>query len=199
MQNQEDHLADGGEIYQPARHHEHLRALLTESMGKVITPELAANLELAARSIPNPYVERLERLQSDMEQEPQVACPIRHHFAPGIYAREINIRQGTAVVGAVHRTRNMISVSKGRLIVASEQGPHEVCAGETFICEPGQKNAVLAMEDSRWTNYHHNPDDETDLTVLAKRFTLASADELLGGPKNAQLLQAGAASTKLEN
>jgi len=199
MQNQEFQLADGGESNQPVRHHEHLRALLTESMGKAITPELAASIELAARSIPNPHIERLERLQSAIESEPQVDCPIRHHFAPGIYAREMNIRQGTAVVGAVHRTRNMISVSKGRLIVASEQGPREVCAGETFICEPGQKNAVLAMEDSRWTNYHHNPDDETDLAVLANRYTLASADELLGGLKNAQFLQAGEASTKLEN
>lgn len=199
MQNQECQQIGGVEIDQPSQHHENLRSLLTESMGKVLTPELAASIELAARSIPNPYVERLERLQSAMEIEPQVDCPIRHHFAPGIYAREINIRQGTAVVGAVHRTRNMISVSKGRLIVASEKGPREVCAGETFICEPGQKNAVLAMEDSRWTNYHHNPDDETDLNVLAKRYTLTSADDLIGGPKNAQLLHAGAASTKLEN
>lgn len=191
------------EIDTPQSAHEagrdRLRQLLGASLGQVLTPELATDIELAASALSEPLLPRVERLQQTMEHLPQVDCPVRHHFAPGIYAREINITAGTVVVGAMHKTQNLIVVSKGRLLVATEEGACEVSAGDTLVCRPGKKNAVLALEDARWTNFHANPDDETDLEVLTQRFTHTTADELMGGPRNAQLLQSGAGCSQLEN
>lgn len=118
---------------------------------------------------------------------PPVDCPVRHYFAPGLYAREMSIPAGTVVTGAVHKTENLIVVSLGRLRIVTDTGTREVVAGETITCPAGMKNAVRAMEDSRWTNFLPNPTNETDADRLAELFTESKASELLGGADNPQL------------
>lgn len=134
-----------------------------------------------------PMRERVEQLQAQLENVPQVDCPIRHYFAPGMYAREITIPAGTVVVGAVHKTENLIIVSMGRLRIVTDEGTREVFAGETLICKAGMKNAVVALEDSRWTNFMSNPENITNLDLLAEVFTESKASELIGGADNKQL------------
>lgn len=134
-----------------------------------------------------PARERVDRLEASMLELPQVECPVRHHFAPGIYAREISIPAGTVVVGVVHKTDNLIIVSKGRLQVVTPDGTTEVRAGDTLMCKAGAKNCVLALEDARWTNVLPNPGNLTDTGALVELFTHAKESELLGGTDNKQL------------
>lgn len=131
--------------------------------------------------------ERVERLEAAMLQEPQVDCPIRHHFSPGIYAREINIPAGTALIGVEHKTDNLVIVSKGRLRIVTAAGTQELVAGDTFVCKAGAKNAAIALEDTRWTNIFPNPDDERETAKLVERFTFVRESDLLGGSTNLQL------------
>lgn len=130
----------------------------------------------------------VDRLEAAAMGLPQVDCPVRHYFAPGLFAREISIPKGTYVGGAVHKTENIVVVSMGRLEMVTEDGTKEVRAGEIFIVKPGAKNAVHALEDSRWTNFMANPTNETDIEVLTEIFTESKACELLGGSENKQLL-----------
>lgn len=132
--------------------------------------------------------ERVDALEASMLTLPQAECPVRHYFAPGLYAREMTIPAGTVVTGAVHKTENLIVVSMGRLRIVTEDGTREVQAGDTLICKAGMKNAVVALEDSRWTNFLANPDNETDVDKLVEVFTHSKASELLGGADNPQLL-----------
>lgn len=132
--------------------------------------------------------QKVDRLEQAMQNVEPVDCPVRHYFAPGLYAREITIPKGTAVVGAVHKTENLIVVSLGRLQIVTGDGTKEVIAGETIVCKPGMKNAVVALEDSRWTNFLPNPTNETDPDKLTEVFTHSKASELLGGSENMQLL-----------
>lgn len=134
-----------------------------------------------------PMRERVEQLQTALESLPQVACPVRHYFAPGLYAREMTIPAGTVVVGAVHKTENLVVVSMGRLRIVTDDGTREVAAGETLTCRAGMKNAVVALEDSRWTNFMANPDNITDPDLLTEIFTESKASELIGGANNKQL------------
>lgn len=122
---------------------------------------------------------------------PQVECQIRHYFVPGLYAREITLPAGTVITGAIHKTENLVELSKGRVRVITDEGTEEKVAPCKFIVKPGQKNGVLALEESVWTNYHHNPTNETDHEKLAELFTHSKASELLGGADNAQLLANG--------
>jgi quercetin dioxygenase-like cupin family protein len=141
----------------------------------------------AGLAVVRPMRERVNRLESVLLTMPQVDCPIRHHFAPGMYAREMTIPAGTVVTGAVHKTEHLIAVSMGRLRIVTEDGTREVVAGDTVTCKAGMKNAFVALEDSRWTNFIPNPENITDTDKLVEMFTESTSDELLGGSKNKQL------------
>ena len=138
---------------------------------------------------------RVDRLEQALHALPQVGCPIRHHFAPGMYAREMTIPSGTVLVGAVHKTENLAVLSKGRLLLATERGPVEICAPHILTVKPGDKNSATALEESVWTNFF--PTTETDPEKLVEMLTESKAADLLGGATNKQLA-ANEAAGKLE-
>ena len=129
--------------------------------------------------------QRVDRMEASMLKQPQVDCPVRHHFAPGVYAREITIPKGTVLVGVVHKIDNLVVLSAGRLQLVTDGGTVEIAAPHTLLCKAGTKNAALALEDSVWTNFFAT--QETDTDKLVEQLTYATADELLGGAKNKQL------------
>ena len=131
--------------------------------------------------------ERVDHLIQEILTRPQVECQLRHYWAPGLYAREINISAGITVVGAVHKTENLICVSLGRLRVDTPEGWIEVGAGDTLVCAAGRRNAVHAIENSRWTNFFANPTNERDPDTLVELLTFCKASELLGGTDNIQI------------
>ena len=131
--------------------------------------------------------QRVDQLEAAGMNFPQVDCPVRHYFAPGLFAREMSIPAGTCVTGAVHRTENLVCVSMGRLQIVTEDGTREVVAGETLTCKAGMKNAVYTLEDSRWTNFFANPTNETNIDKLIEMLSFSTASELLGGADNKQL------------
>lgn len=136
--------------------------------------------------------EKVKGLEESLNRQPQVDCPVRHYFAPGLYAREITIPKGTVLVGAVHKKESLVVLSAGALRLATENGPIDVHAPYTMNCKPGSKNAAYALETAVWTNFFANPDDEQDVDVLVEVFTESKASELLGGVSNKQLAQSGA-------
>ncbi len=170
-----------------------LRKTIGSYLGQVLTPEMAAEIELSTQNTMRDKVVRLEAAMLTIEQ---AECPVRHYFAPGQYAREITIPKGIVLTGAIHKTDNLVILSKGRLQLVTEDGPVEICAPHTLVCKAGTKNAALALEDSVWTNFF--PTDETDTDKLVELLTESKACELLGGCENKQLL-ALAELKKLEN
>jgi hypothetical protein len=124
-----------------------------------------------------------------------VECPVKHYFAPGIYAREITIKKGTVLTGAIHKTENLAILSCGRLQLVTESGTIEISAPHILTVKPGTKNAAYALEDSVWTNFF--PTDETDVDKLVELLTESKASELLGGIDNKQLV-ANQAAERLE-
>ena len=132
--------------------------------------------------------EKIDRLEKELMNMPQVNCPIRHYFSPGVYAREITIPAGAVVTGAIHKTENLVLISMGRLRVLTNDGSKEYKAGDMLTCHAGIKNAVVALEDSRWTNFFSNPNNETDTDKLIESLTECKASELIGGENNKQLI-----------
>lgn len=130
--------------------------------------------------------EKVERLEQEMNKLPQVDCPVRHYFAPGLYAREITIPKGTVLTGAVHKMENLVVLSAGKLRLVTDDGTIEITAPHTMTCKPGAKNAAIALEDSVWTNFFATT--ETDTDKLVELLTESKASELLGGADNKQLI-----------
>jgi len=132
----------------------------------------------------------IETIEAALKTQPQVDCPVRHYFAPGLFAREFTIPVGgelVAVVGAVHKTENLAVLSKGRMILATVNGPIEISAPHTLTVRPGDKNAAVALETCVWTNFFPNPDNETNIDVLIERLSESLATDLIGGATNKQL------------
>ena len=98
--------------------------------------------------------EKVEELEAMMQGLDPVILPLKHHFADGIYAREMFLPAGALLTGAVHKTKHMCILSQGRVRVATDDGPVELVAPATLIAYPGAKRAVYALEDSVWTNIH---------------------------------------------
>jgi hypothetical protein len=133
--------------------------------------------------------EKVERLECELEHAPQVECPVRHYFVPGMYAREMTIPAGVVLTGAVHKTEHLSTISAGRIAVQTEDGVIEIAAPYTFVSKPGAKRAGYAIETTVWTTYHAT--QTTDLDALVEELTESTAAELLGGSMNKQLLASG--------
>ena len=109
---------------------------------------------------------QIQSLEAHLAQMPQLEITTRHHFAKGLYAREIVIPAGTILTGKVHAEEHLNIVSKGRIAVWTEDGMREVSAPFTMVSRPGTKRVGLAIEETVWTTIHANPTDDTDLALL---------------------------------
>jgi hypothetical protein len=81
--------------------------------------------------------------------------PVKHHFAPYSYGREMFLPKDSAVVGQIHKHAHVNVISQGRVRVFTEQeGALELTAPLTFVSSPGTKRAVEVLEDTIWTTFH---------------------------------------------
>lgn len=113
-----------------------------------------------------PTREQIVRLQSEMLAH-ATAQPIpQHHFAPGMYMRELTVPKDMLIVGKTHRHAHFLFVMAGRAVVVSEFGGEIVEAGYFGISVPGVKRVVYALEDTLFLTVHANKDDSQDLEVI---------------------------------
>jgi hypothetical protein len=144
-------------------------------MNEVIVPELTIR-------------EKVNRLEGEIQKLPQVEIPLVHYFAPGLYLREMQMPKFAVLTGAVHKTEHICILSKGHVQVVTDEGVLDLVAPATIHSMPGAKRAIVALEDSVWTNIHHNPDNIQDPDILTEILTESKASELLGGKENKQIL-----------
>lgn len=112
---------------------------------------------------------QLEQLEAAMLRAPQAPLRFRHHFAPGIYGREMIAPAGTLVMGHEHRTPCLNVVLEGRARVLVEGTVREVKAGDVFVSPAGARKLGYVDEALRFLNVHPNPDDCADLAALEAR------------------------------
>ena len=111
-----------------------------------------------------PTREQIVKLETAMRECEAVEIATVHHFANGIYAREITIPAGTLLTGKVHKTEHLNIVSKGVITVWTEQGMKTVSAPFTMVSQPGTKRVGYAHEETVWTTIHATT--ERDLEKL---------------------------------
>ena len=180
-------LLDNGDL--------NLVALADINAGQEITIDYRRSLALSDLTFNNGYLglrNKVNQLEQIVEQLPQVKCPVRNIFAPNVYAREMTIPSGVVLTGAVHKTCHLSILSKGQVKVVSDEGVIELTAPATLISQPGAKRAIFAVSEAVWTTIHATT--ETDVDKLVEELTESTADELLGGAKNKQLLTVAASN-----
>lgn len=94
-----------------------------------------------------------EQVCKSVESEAGVEIEPKVYSADGVYAREIFIPKGTALVGEIHLKAQINVVSKGKIRVATEEGVKEIEAPCTFVSPAGTKRAGYVLEDTVWTTF----------------------------------------------
>ena len=102
-------------------------------------------------------------------------CPVKHYFSEGMYAREMFIPAGIAVVGKIHKKRHLTIISKGDISVLTEDGVKRLTGPITFESQPGAKRVVFTHEDTTWTTLH--PTEIKDIEKIEKSLVAETYEE----------------------
>lgn len=95
----------------------------------------------------------------------QVNCPLTHHFAPGIYVREIFMPAGTIVIGKVHKTEHLNIIERGKYQIRYNDGlVATIEAPYTFVSGSGMQKVLYILQDTVWKTVHAT--SETDVSKL---------------------------------
>lgn len=112
-----------------------------------------------------PSREKITELQELMlSLNEGLELPVRHHFAPGVYCRELTIPAGVVAVGKIHRTEHLTIISSGKVTIWTEEGMKTLEAPCMLHSMPGAKRAAYAHTEVVITTIH--PTTETDLAKL---------------------------------
>ena len=104
-------------------------------------------------------------------------APIKHTFADGIYVRQMDMKQGGVVVGAIHKHLHVWFLLTGHVTIATEDTTEDYIAPCYVVSTPGVKRVILANENSIFVNIHKNPSNTKDLDVLEKEIVALNYKE----------------------
>lgn len=121
-------------------------------------------------------IERIERVLLAAEAEHGVELRTRHHFAPGVYAREVFIPAGTVLTGARHKCAHLVTFV-GDITVWHEGQMVRLTGHHTLLSTPGAKRVGYAHADTWCTGFFAT--DETDVRKLEEM--LVETPEMLQG------------------
>ena len=129
-------------------------------------------MELKITNNESTVVEGMEEIKNFLMDPTmkQAELPLKHSFAPGVYAREMEIPAGTLLIGKIHKHRHHNFLMKGSIIVLTEANGVELLQAPLMIVsEEGTQRIGYAITDTVWTTIHENKDDSEDLVVIEER------------------------------
>ena len=106
----------------------------------------------------------IEDLQHAVGQLPQVAFPLKHHFADGAYCRELFIPKNGVLVGAKHKTNHLFLLVSGKCIISKDEISETFTGPCMMHTTNGDKRAIFALEDTIIMTFHVT--DKTDLIEI---------------------------------
>lgn len=126
--------------------------------------------------------EQIMLLEDAMRTLPQIdfTAYTKHHFAPGVYVRELFMPEGTMAVGKIHRFEAMNILVSGTVRITTDDGIQDLTGPQIFNSRPGTKKAALALTDVILLNVHHTHLTDVDAIeqeVIAPNFEALAADE----------------------
>jgi len=113
---------------------------------------------------PGPMLGAICQLQKAMLEMPQADLETKHHFGPGVYARELIVPAGSLIIGKTHSKEHLIIVANGDMTIVTEHGRQRVCGPAVFTSPAGVKRAGYAHEDTTVITIH--PTNETDVDKI---------------------------------
>lgn len=112
-----------------------------------------------------PTAEQIKRLEDNMLGMAQLPIWASHHFAEGLYAREITIPADTTLTGAEHSCEHL-NICIGDITVWTEDGMKRLTGIHVIRSLPGAKRVGYTHAETRWITVHANPRNEADIARL---------------------------------
>ena len=128
------------------------------------------------KSVSREQIMNLEQVMREMPDQIDWEEYTYHHFADGVYLRELFMPAGMVVVGKIHVTKHLTIVASGTVQITTDKGVEEITGPTVFVSPAGAKKAIHAITDATLMNPH--PTDETDLDKIEDEFIAPSFEEL---------------------
>jgi hypothetical protein len=116
------------------------------------------------------YRQQVTALEHAIRQLPQLQEELHHHFAHGIYGREMRVPAGTVLVGKIHRYSCINVILQGVVEVRSQEGAYRIEAPYVFVSPGLTKRAMVALTDLIWMTVH--PANSEDLDELERELIM---------------------------
>jgi len=111
-----------------------------------------------------PINDQIENLERELLSLPQVECPLKHNFAPGVYMREITMPAGSLIIGHEHLTEHFNVILTGKARVMIDGVIEDLVAPCYFISKPNVRKVLYIVEEMKFATIH--PTEETSVDVL---------------------------------
>lgn len=108
---------------------------------------------------------RFDELEAAIASLPPVEVEVIHHFAPGMYGREMRLKAGSILTGKKHRGP-CLNVVQGDITVFDDNtgDGRRITGYSCFRSEGGTRRAGLAHAPTAWITFHAT--QETDLAKI---------------------------------
>lgn len=104
--------------------------------------------------IKGPSRESIVAFENHLKALPQVHIEPQHFFAPGLYARQIDIKAGTLLTGKEHKEGHLNVLAHGEIVVLTEDGMKHLKAPAVIPARAGTKRVGYAVTDCTWITIH---------------------------------------------
>lgn len=104
-----------------------------------------------------PSREVVKQMEQHMLRLPQLDIPPQHHFAEGLYARQIDIPADTLLTGRAHKFGHLNVLAKGVIAVSTDEGMRLLEAPAVIHGKAGVKRVGYAVTDCTWITFHATP------------------------------------------
>ena len=105
------------------------------------------------------------------------AVPLKHSFADQVYIRQMEMKQDTLVVGAIHKHLHVWFLLTGNLTISTINGVEDYIAPCYVISKPGTQRVIYANEDSIFVNIHKNPTNNKKIEELEKEIVALNKED----------------------
>ena len=134
---------------------------------KRVKSELVLNSREKILELQNVLIENADEVNIVTHQDSKL-FPLKHTFADGIYVRQMSMKIGSVVVGAIHKHLHVWFLLTGHISVATEDAIEDYIAPCYVVATPGTKRVIYANEESIFVNIHKNPTNSQDIEWLEK-------------------------------
>lgn len=117
-----------------------------------------------------PTIDQIRALEHELVKLPPAECPITHHFADGMYGREMFIPAGVMLTGRTHKHGHLNFLMSGEIIVWTEEGMKRLTAPQILPSSAGIKRVGYAVTDCIWATVHIT--DLTDHEEIVEEMTI---------------------------